>query len=213
MTEATSRTSKRTSLLYALVIALSAMMTFLLAALLMNIRQRKEEGEQRYFSLAGLDENTVDPEVWGRNFPRQYDGYLRTVDNERTQFGGSESLPQSKLDADPRLRRIFAGYAFSIDYREKRGHAYMLEDQEKTERVTKAKQPGACLHCHSSVLPLYRFAGAGDLQKGFEKVCAMPYQQAHDMKDDSGKQLIRHPVTCLDCHDPKSMQPSAIHPT
>jgi nitrite reductase (cytochrome c-552) len=33
----------------------------------------------------------------------------------------------SKLDDDPLLRTIFNGYAFAIDYREERGHAYMLE--------------------------------------------------------------------------------------
>jgi formate-dependent nitrite reductase cytochrome c552 subunit len=34
-------------------------------------------------------------------------------------------------------------YAFSVDYREKRGHAYMLLDQTFTERQTVVKQPGA----------------------------------------------------------------------
>ena len=40
---------------------------------------------------------------------------------------------------------------FSADYRERRGHAYMLEDQDNTERVKQFKQPGACLHCHASI--------------------------------------------------------------
>jgi nitrite reductase (cytochrome c-552) len=206
MSNAAQNSSRASRWPYVVAIFGSAAVTLGLAALLLNIRERKKEGEQHYFSLSGIDENISDPEVWGRNFPRQYDGYLRTVDNERTQHGGSESLPPSKLDADPRLKRIFAGYAFSIDYREKRGHAFMLEDQEKTERIAKVKQPGACLHCHSSVLPLFRFAGNGDVMKGFENVCAMPYQQAHNMTGADGKKLITHPVACIDCHDPKTMQ-------
>jgi nitrite reductase (cytochrome c-552) len=193
-------------LVYGCVIAVTAGVTYLVAALLMNIRERKEEAHEFYFKLAELDENTVDPAIWGRNFPREYDGYLRTADNERSQHGGSEALPPSKLDADPRLRRIFAGYAFSLDYREKRGHAYMLTDQEQTERVTKVKQPGACLHCHASIIPAYRFVGDDDEFKGFEKVCAMPYQQAHNLTDREGHRLVDHPVACLDCHDPKTMQ-------
>ena len=32
---------------------------------------------------------------------------------------------------------MFLGYAFSIDYRDRRGHAYMLADQETTERLNK----------------------------------------------------------------------------
>jgi nitrite reductase (cytochrome c-552) len=81
----------------------------------------------------------------------------------------------------------------------------MLSDQEQTRRVTERKQPGACLHCHASVLPAYRFAGGGDVMKGFEKVCGMPYQEAHDLVDEKGQKLVQHPVTCLDCHDPQTM--------
>jgi nitrite reductase (cytochrome c-552) len=197
---------RRGLLLYFGTVLLVAACTFLVAALLLNVRERKEEAREHFLKLVDLDENTVDPAVWGQNFPRQYDGYLRTADNERSQHGGSEALPPSKLDADPRLKRIYAGYAFSLDYREKRGHAYMLEDQEKTRRVTERPQPGACLHCHASVLPAYRAEGDGDVMKGFEKVCAMPYQKAHDLTDKEGHRLLSHPVTCLDCHDPKTMQ-------
>ena len=68
-------------------------------------------------------------------------------------------MPASKLEEHPWLRRLYAGYAFSIDYREARGHAYMLYDQEVTERVTKRTQSGACLHCHASIIPTYRRLG------------------------------------------------------
>jgi nitrite reductase (cytochrome c-552) len=141
--------------------------------------------------------------VWGQNFPRQYDSYLRTADDARAPRGGSEAMP-SKLDADPRLRRIFAGYPFSVDYRERRGHAHMLEDQDNTERVLKFKQPGACLHCHASIVPAYRQEGGGDVMKGFEKVCPMPLADA--------RKLVNHPVSCIDCHDPKTMQLRVTRP-
>jgi nitrite reductase (cytochrome c-552) len=104
---------------------------------------------------------------------------------------------------------LFAGYAFAIDYREERGHAFMLTDQEETERVRKVKQPGACIHCHASVLVAYRKegvqAGVPDdaahrqeaIQKGFEVMCAMPYAES--------RSRVSHPVTCLDCHDPQTL--------
>ena len=172
-----------------------AVATFLVTMLLLNILTRKEEARHTYLELVRLDEDTADPSAWGKNFPRQYDGYKRTVDVERTKFGGSEAF--QRLDADPRLRRIFAGYAFALDYREERGHAYSLRDQDETERTKQRAQPGSCLHCHASALPAWRKLGGGDVQKGFELMCAMPFAQA--------RKLVAHPVTCLDCHDPKSM--------
>jgi len=172
-----------------------AIATFLVTLLLTNIFQRKQEAQQAYLPLVRLSEDTVDPAEWGKNFPRQYDGYKRTVDTERTRYGGSEAF--QKLDTDPRLRRIFEGYAFSLDYREERGHAYSLKDQDETERTKKKVQPGSCLHCHASAVPAWRKLGGGDIMKGFELMCAMPFQEA--------RKLVDHPVTCLDCHDPKTM--------
>src|SRR5687767_13060461 len=117
------------------------------AALLANIIERKQEARNPFYRVVNLTDTTTDPAVWGKNFPQQYDGYLRTVDQVRTRYGGSEGLPhqpsdadprsvlaQSRLDEDPRLRDFWSGYAFSHDFREERGHAYMLSDQEFTGR-------------------------------------------------------------------------------
>jgi nitrite reductase (cytochrome c-552) len=128
-------------------------------------------------------------------------------------LGASDGGPaEQKLDKEPWLRRIFAGYAFAIDYRDRRGHFYGLFDQEQTRRVTERKQPGACLQCHASVLALYRFAGQGDPTKGFVLASGMPYQEARNMKDDKGQLLVQHPVACVDCHDPKTMAPRVTRP-
>jgi len=187
---------------YVALSAAVAAATFLAAMLLMNVAARKQEARQTYFELVQLTEDTVEPAEWGKNFPRQFDGYKRTVDIERTKYGGSEAF--QRLDADPRLRRIFAGYAFALDFREERGHAYSLKDQDETERTRQRPQPGSCLHCHASALPAWRKLGGGDIQKGFEAMCAMPFQQA--------RKLVTHPVTCLDCHDPKTMAPRVTRP-
>ncbi len=179
-------------------IALSAAVasaTVLVTLLLINISERKQEGRQAYLELARLTEDTIEPGEWGKNFPREYDGYKRTVDTQRTKYGGSEAF--SKLDKDPRLRRIFAGYAFALDYREDRGHAYSLKDQDETERTKQRPQPGSCLHCHAAIIPAYRKLGGGDVMKGFGLMCAMPFAEA--------RKLVTHPIACLDCHDPKTM--------
>src|SRR5262245_18614157 len=116
-------------------------------ALLVNIFERKQEALRPYVKVVELQADTQDPAIWVQRFPAEYDSYRRTVDQVRTRFGGSEALPhvpteadprsvvaQSKIEEDPRLKTMWAGYAFSKDFREERGHAYMLLDQEYTER-------------------------------------------------------------------------------
>ncbi|HET7291042.1 MAG TPA: ammonia-forming cytochrome c nitrite reductase subunit c552 [Vicinamibacteria bacterium] len=187
------------------------------AALLINIFERKQEARNPFYRVVELTDDTEDPAVWGKNFPLQYDGYRRTVDQVRTRFGGSEAVPrtptaadprsvvaQSRLEEDPRLGTMWAGYAFAKDFREERGHAYMLEDQVYTERQQVAKQPGTCLHCHASMWAPYRKAGEGDLFRGFDRLNAMPYAEA--------RKWVSHPVACVDCHDAQTMQLRVTRP-
>jgi len=186
-------------------------------ALLINIFERRQEGRNPFYRVVELTDEIEDPAVWGKNFPLQYDDYRRTVDQTRTRYGGSEALPhtptqadprsvvsQSKLEEDPRLKVMWAGYAFARDFREERGHAFMLEDQTYTERQLAAKQPGACMHCHASVYVPYKKLGGGDLIKGFEAMNQMPYAEA--------RKLVTHPVACIDCHDPQTMQLRVTRP-
>jgi nitrite reductase (cytochrome c-552) len=175
-----------------------------LTALLMNIAERKAEQRTPYVRLVEVGEDDTNPEKWGKNWPAQYDAYKRTVLPTKTRFGGhqgSESLPEEKIARDPWLKRMFLGYAFSIDYRDRRGHAYMLYDQEATKRLTKP-QSGSCLHCHASIMPLYRKLGGGDAMKGFESTFKLTYQELNQQLHDTGH---AHPVSCVDCHDPATM--------
>lgn len=188
-----------------------------LIALLVNIFERKQEARTPFYRVVELTDETEDPAIWGKNFPLQYDGYRRTVDQVRTRYGGSEAVPrtptsadprsvvaQSRLEEDPRLKTIWAGYAFSKDFREERGHAYMLDDQVFTERQQVTKQPGTCIHCHASVYVPYKRAGGGDLIKGFEAMNHLPYAEA--------RKQVNHPVSCIDCHDPSTMQLRVTRP-
>jgi nitrite reductase (cytochrome c-552) len=182
----------------------------LFLALLVNIFQRKQEGKNPFFRVVELTDETEDASVWGKNFPLQYDAYKRTTDQVRTRFGGSEAMPrtptkadprsivsQSRIEEDPRLKTMWAGYAFARDFREERGHAFMLADQLYNERMQAVTQPGACIHCHASVYVPYKMAGGGDLVKGFEHYNPKPYLE---IKDD-----FKHPVSCIDCHAPDTM--------
>ena len=193
------------------LIAAVAIVTALLVALLMNINQRKDEAKSPNFKLVDLTEDDTDPAKWGINFPKQYDGYQRTAIATRTRFGGhggSEAMPDEKIERDPWLKRMFLGYAFAIDYRDRRGHAYMLSDQEDTLRQTKP-QSGSCLHCHASIMPLYRELGAGDATAGFKETYKWSYKDLNAKLHDVGH---AHPVSCVDCHEPKTMKLRVTRP-
>ncbi len=142
---------------YMVAMAVLALLTVGLLLLMQNITTRQREGRIDAVRVVQLNEDVIDPAQWGLNYPSQYDSYKRTVDIHRTRYGGSEGI--QKLDTDPLWRRIWAGYPFSVDFREDRGHAYMLIDQRDTERVKQFKQPGACLNCHASVVPAFYKAG------------------------------------------------------
>jgi nitrite reductase (cytochrome c-552) len=196
-----------------------------------SVATRKWESRETVYRVVDLPPGTTDPAEWGKNYPRQFDTYKRTVDIVRTRHGGNEAIPvprgeagkePSKLDLDPRLRVMYAGYPFSVDYREARGHAYMLADQDITERTQKFKQTGACLHCHASMIPAYaakgREAGVPDdkpaeqVRRGFEEVCKMPLADARNLKAADGKPLVAHPVSCIDCQDEQTMQLRVTRP-
>src|SRR5215470_127888 len=186
------------------MVLVTAVVAWALAALLVNIETRKNEAKTTSVRLVEVGEDETDPARWGVNWPKEYDGYRRTAITTRTRFGGhggSEAMPEEKIERDPWLKRMFLGYAFSIDYRDRRGHAYMLVDQEATQRLSKP-QSGSCLHCHASVMPLYRQLGNGDVMAGLDETAKHSYQEVSKMLHDSGH---AHPVACVDCHDPKTM--------
>ena len=218
MTEPNTPFFSRPMVKMGLIAGGAAVATILVMALYASVSARKQEARQTTLRVVELTEQTVDPAEWGKNFPHQFDAYQRTAERYGTKYGGagSEGLPKSRIQEDPRLVSIFDGYPFSIDFNQRQGHAYMLDDQRTTKRVTERKQPGACLHCHASNTVAYREQGvklgvAGQLSEpfdspngqaqlmaGFEAIGKMPYAEA--------TQLVKHPVACIDCHDPKNMQ-------
>jgi nitrite reductase (cytochrome c-552) len=194
---------------FGMAVAIASLVAVAGLALLVNIMEHKQEAKNPFFRVVELTDDTEDPAVWGKNFPLQYDAYLKTVDQVRTKYGGSDALPktptkadprsviaQSKIEEDPRLKKMWAGYAFAIDFREERGHAFMLDDQTFTGRQSKP-QPGTCLNCHASMYTAYKKAGNGDIVKGFEKLNPLSYAEA--------RTNVTHPVACIDCHDSQTM--------
>jgi nitrite reductase (cytochrome c-552) len=171
--------------------------TLVITYVLVTMFEHKQEARSPYLRIVELNETSVDPELWGQNWPNHFEQYKMTAGDKF--YGGSSAMAQSKLETHPWLKRLYAGYAFSIDYREARGHAYMLYDQVVTERVNKKPQAGACLHCHGSMSVLYRKVGleamgqpADDVTlaanfnmpaviKGFQELSQKPYHEVLEM--------------------------------
>ncbi|MCL2455629.1 MAG: ammonia-forming cytochrome c nitrite reductase subunit c552 [Micrococcales bacterium] len=210
------------------LVVVTAAITALVTALVVGITQRKSEGPASFAQVVELDWTTIDPEVWGQNFPIQYEAYLRTADftptthqpalvpndNPKHPDDPREMITASKIEEDPRLVTMWAGNPFSGDYRHLRGHEYMLVDQQWTGRVMNPEkpQPGACLNCHASTVGLMLDLGDGDLTAGFHAMNAIiPHADAIEELERVGA----HPITCIDCHDPETMaiqitRPAAI---
>src|SRR3990172_3113694 len=180
-----------TTLTLILVAVAFGLAAILAGYMLRDITRKQDEARNPFYRVVALTDTTTDAALWGKNFPLQYDGYLRTTDMVRTRYGGSEAMPQapstrdprevvsqSRLKEDPRLVQMWAGYAFAKDFREERGHAYMLTDQMYTERQQVTKQPGTCINCHASTYATMIRLGAGDVVKGFEALNKLPYFDA-----------------------------------
>jgi nitrite reductase (cytochrome c-552) len=143
--------------------------------------------------ITALDPNSAN---WGVNFPNQYSSLQKTeTNNVRTTFGGSE--PFSKLEDDPRLVELFAGYGFSKDYNEERGHLNALTDVRATKRVNETT-PGTCYSCKSSNNP-----------ELWQKMGMLAYDKTPFA--ELGKQITQ-PIGCANCHEANTMKLVVTNP-
>jgi nitrite reductase (cytochrome c-552) len=169
---------------------------FLLGLLASSITERKAEAEYVYKPRVNLTEYEPRNELWGENFPREYQSYLQTADTGfRSESNGNAS--SDALERDPRMVVLWAGYAFSKDYYTPRGHFYAITDIRTTLRTGTPKgpddgpQPATCWTCKSPDFPrLMEKMGAKEFYKG--KWAA------------KGHEIVNF-IGCADCHDPKTM--------
>ncbi len=185
---------KRTSIVF----ILSVIIVILTAALVGTLLFIKNQpaSTRGVAPLTQIDEYEPDSSKWGVNFPNQYSTLkLTEINKARSTYGGSE--PFSKLEDDPRLVTLFAGYGFSKDYNEERGHLNSLTDVRATLRVNETT-PGTCYSCKSSDNPrLWAEMGMAEFDKTLFK--------------DLGAQ-ISNPIGCANCHEPNTMRLIVTNP-
>ena len=172
-------------ILVGIIVVLAAVLTGVLIFL-----KNQPPQERAFQPVATVQPLEPDSSVWGLNYPNEYSSLLLTADNNTpTLYGGSAKL--SYLLEDPRLVILFAGYPFSQDYNQPRGHQNTLIDIRATKRVT-ATTHATCYSCKSSDNP-----GLWS-QMGMEAYDAKLFT---DMTPD-----INNPIGCANCHEAGTMR-------
>ncbi len=186
------RQTTRSRALLAWLVFLGCLCGALIVGLLAtSITERRAERKLSTLQiLQPVGEWETDNAKWGVNFPREYASWESTrFMNENTKYGGSGH--RDYLKDDPRLVILFAGFGFSKEYNQARGHFNALEDVKVTKRVNE-KTPATCWTCKSPDVPRMMQA------KGVAQFYASKFS---DFKEE-----MRNTIGCLDCHDPKTMR-------
>ena len=186
-----------------LVFSATIVIVFLLGLLASSISDRKAEAMFAYQPQVKISDGEPRNKVWGENFPRQYQSYIRTSDTSFVSYQGGGNL-RDMLEEDPRLVLLWAGYGFSKDYNQGRGHYYALEDMYNSLRTGGPTGPGTgpmpstCWTCKSPDVPrLMNEIGIDEFYKG--------------KWADKGSEVVNH-IGCADCHDAKTMSLTISRP-
>lgn len=117
-----------------ILFGLTAVIVFLLAMLAYTIMDRKTEARFAYQPKVILEGIEPRDSVWGLNYPRQYQSYMKTKDTTFQSMYNTSGF-KDVLDDQPELVILWAGYAFSKDYNHPRGHAWAITDVHNTLRI------------------------------------------------------------------------------
>ena len=103
----------------------TVVVVFLLGLLASSIVNRKNEAKYKYVPQVEIGANEPRNEEWGKNFPAEYQSYVQTADTSFSSFQGGSAM-RDMLREDSRLVVLWAGYAFSKEYTQGRGHQHAI---------------------------------------------------------------------------------------
>lgn len=187
-----------TLILVGLVVVLSAV----LVGVLVFMKNQPPQG-RAFQPLVEIKVMEPDSSKWGVNFPNQWNSFqLTKTNNTDTTYGGSSQF--SWLERDPRQVILFAGYPFSKDYNDDRGHMNALEDVRKTKRLVlshedeKKTTHATCYSCKSSDNPsLWNEMGMAEYDKMFF---------------DEMTPRLNNSIGCSNCHEANTMRLIVTNP-
>jgi len=182
---------------------LTIVVVFLLGLLASSVMERRAEAVFAYTPKVKHEPTEPRNEVWGQNFPKQYQSYMNTKDTTfASKYNGAAMIDM--LEVDPRLVILWAGYGFSKDYNQGRGHMYAIEDLQKSLRTgaptadKHSPMPNTCWTCKSPDVPrLMKEMGPAEFYKG--------------KWDEKGAEVMNN-IGCADCHDSETMNLKITRP-
>jgi len=169
---------------------------FFLGLLASSIIERRAEAVFAY--TPSVEHSQWEPrnEVWGENFPRQYNRFLQTEDTTfRSKHNGS--APRDMLEENPRMVVLWAGYGFSKEYNQGKGHQHAINDIREILRTgapvdgESSPMPNTCWTCKSPDVPrVMQEVGVAEFYEG--------------SWETRGHQVVNN-IGCADCHDAQNM--------
>jgi nitrite reductase (cytochrome c-552) len=191
-----SETTKKRPWLNWIIFLITVVVVFFIGLFASSIIERRSESKLYFQQTKEIAEWEPDNAVWGENFPREYETYISTIDTSfRSKYCGSAKIDY--LSNDPNLVVLWAGYAFSKEYNQGRGHYHAIEDIRNILRTVQT-QPATCWTCKSTDVPrMMDKMGVENFYKG--KWIEMGPE-------------IQNPIGCQDCHDPKTMNLRVTRP-
>jgi len=186
-----------------IIFTVTAALVFLLGLLASTIVERRAEAVFAYTPQITFSQFEPRNEKWGEYFPREYDTYMKTAKVDfRSKHNGSAMVDM--LEESPRMVVLWAGYPFSKDYRQGRGHYYAVEDVWYSLRPGAPSEgnpsplPNTCWTCKSPDVPrMMNEMGAAEFYRG--------------TWDTKGTEVI-NPIGCADCHDSRTMNLQITRP-
>lgn len=176
---------------------------FLLGLLASSIVNRKNEAKYKYVPQVEIGENEPRNSEWGKNYPAEYQSFIQTADTSFASYVGGNAM-RDILEENSRMVVLWAGYAFSKDYTQGRGHQYAIEDIQNSLRTGSPAEkgdgpmPATCWTCKGPDVPrLMNEMGVAEFYAG--------------KWSDLGEEVV-NPIGCADCHDSKTMKLTITRP-
>jgi nitrite reductase (cytochrome c-552) len=195
------------------VLFLSTMViVFLLGLLASSIMERRAEAVFVYTPQVELSDWEPRNEVWGENFPREFQSYYQTEDTTfKSKYNGNAMIDM--LEVDPRLVVLWAGYGFSKGYNQSRGHYYAITDIHNILRTgaptgkDDGPMPATCWTCKGPDVPriMHDLMDKMGAKEGLAEFYRGKWARW-------GEEIV-NPIGCADCHDPENMNLRISRPT
>lgn len=181
------------SIKYWLIFTISVVVVFGAGIFTASIIENRSERVAKLQPVTTIADWEPRNEIWGENYPKEYESYRKTLDtNYKSAHGGSAKTDY--LEEFPELVVMWAGYGFSKDYNQGRGHGHAIRDIRNTLRTggfELSTMPATCWTCKSTDVPrLMDVMGIKEFYDG--------------TWEDLGSEVV-NPIGCQDCHDNETM--------